>query len=1010
MNFKQFIFFILSILSLGKLFAQENFVIKQFNSTNGLPQNSINGMQMDEHGFMWLATEGGIVKYDGNKFKTYKECRGKPIESDRIKGLSKTFNNEIIAYDIFGRIYKIKDNELDLIDKNKTLYLMGALPNINVIKHLRSISEKQGNEWLYFQYPLNVFPVSEKKFVILGKGGFYIYEDTTFISFIPTKGLRISQTFFMNGTIFFFDNKRNIYKVNIDNKNTEKIEMSGDILRNEFYTKTKTIEKIHWKISDNNVFTRLGEKLYKLSLKDNKINSQQVIDKLPEKCIINEILYNDINKAYYIGTDTRGLFAFKQKEILTLTYNDNNNTSISNSYYAQVALDSASILTYNLRKFSLKEVTDYKFTDKILNTEGILKDKQGNIWYGLNEKIYRYDVKAKKHIYIPSDAHALITSFLEDGDTTWVGTPKNFGYVYKDVYYKTYEEIIPYGENSTPFCIIKNKEKNIWMATCSGIISVSLMDKNAKPKILLKNYCVRNLFIYQDKVFIGTYGYGYLVYQNGKFTQMPMDANNCLKSVHGFILDDSNNVWMSTNRGIFKTHINEINSYLSDTTRNIYYSYFGQEDGLENIEFNGGCDPNCIKLKNGYFSFSSMEGLVWLNPLKVNDPLPKSEIFIDDIVSDKKIIYERANLVFPSDFNEIIFNISSPYWGNNANLQFEYNLEGLNSTWLLLSNNNLSISYPNLPSGKYILHIRKKAGKGYNNYVIKNIPFQIQKRIYEELWFILMCSGIAILLIIFIVRSFSYRVRQRNFQLEKTIQSRISELVELNKELYASEKKLKQSVDIKNMLISIISHDIITPLRFISITAKNAFKGKNMLNMDFIKDIQTTSDKLHHNAQNILNWIRYQNNLIKVSKESVAVNPLVEDQLDLIAEMTAQKRNTFINDISYDDVIFTDATIINIIIQNIFSNANKYCQDTTIKITGENIGDKYHLHIDDNGPGMSKENLMRIKEIKALRSVEVLSNRSGIGYIIIVELLELLNSKIKIESEEGKGTKITLIL
>jgi hypothetical protein len=212
------------------------------------------------------------------------------------------------------------------------------------------------------------------------------------------------------------------------------------------------------------------------------------------------------------------------------------------------------------------------------------------------------------------------------------------------------------------------------------------------------------------------------------------------------------------------------------------------------------------------------------------------------------------------------------------------------------------------------------------------------------------------------------------------------------------------------MLISIISHDIITPLRFISITAKNAFKGKNMLNMDFIKDIQTTSDKLHHNAQNILNWIRYQNNLIKVSKESVAVNPLVEDQLDLIAEMTAQKRNTFINDISYDDVIFTDATIINIIIQNIFSNANKYCQDTTIKITGENIGDKYHLHIDDNGPGMSKENLMRIKEIKALRSVEVLSNRSGIGYIIIVELLELLNSKIKIESEEGKGTKITLIL
>jgi signal transduction histidine kinase len=99
-------------------------------------------------------------------------------------------------------------------------------------------------------------------------------------------------------------------------------------------------------------------------------------------------------------------------------------------------------------------------------------------------------------------------------------------------------------------------------------------------------------------------------------------------------------------------------------------------------------------------------------------------------------------------------------------------------------------------------------------------------------------------------------------------------------------------------------------------------------------------------------------------------------------------------------VIFTDSTILNIIIQNIFSNANKYCQDTTIKISGENIDKTYHLYIEDNGPGMSKENLLRIKEIKALRSVEVLSNRSGIGYIIIIELLELLNGKIQIESEK----------
>ena len=1009
MIYRYFIFLVITSIFFNKIFAQQNFVIKQFNSTNGLPQNSINGMQMDEHGYMWLATEGGIVKYDGNNFKTYKECDGKPIESDRIKGLTKTLKNEILAYDIFGRIYQMNNNEIHLLSKSKTLYIRGALPNFKAMGCIQNIFNKKGNDWLYFQYPVHVFPTSEKQFTVIGQGGFYVYQDSSLVSYIPTNGLKISQSFFINGELYFFDKEKTIYKVNLRKKSFEKIELSGDLTLNTNFKESKNLERVIWKLADNYAFIRLGQKLYKLIPKDRQITSHLVIDLLPEKCILNDILYNEINKAYYLGTDTRGLFVYKQKEILTLTYN-NHNISTSNSYYAQIALDSASVMTYNLRKFSVKGVTDYKFSSKILNSENILKDKHGNIWYGILDHVYRFDAHSQKHIQIQANIGSRITSFLEDGDSIWLGTPKSFGYIYKDVYHDSYKEIIPYSENTTPFCMIKKDSSTIWVATCSGIISLPIIEKSKRPEILLKNYCVRNLFHYKDKIFIGTYGYGYLVYQNGKFTQMPMDANNCLKSVHGFILDDSNYVWMSTNRGIFKTNIEDIISYLNDTTRNIYYSYFGQEDGLDNIEFNGGCEPNCLKLKNGYFSFSSMEGLVWLNPLKLNDPVPNSNIFVDEISSDNKTIYNRNDILLPSKFNEVTFTISSPYWGNIANLQYEYNLEGLNKSWLPINNSNLKISYPNLPSGKYILHIRKKAGKGFNNYITKNIPFQIQKRMYEELWFICMCIGLAIICIIVIVRVFSYSIRQRNLQLEKTIQSRISELLELNKNLSASEKKLKQSVYIKNMLISIISHDIITPLRFISITAKNAFKGNNMLNMDFIKDIQTTSDKLHHNAQNILNWIRYQNDLIKVSKESVAVNPLVEDQLDLIAEMTAQKRNAFVNDISYDDVIFTDATIINIIIQNILSNANKYCQDTTIHVSGEHIGDKYHLHIEDNGPGMSKENLLRIKEIKALRSVEVLSNRSGIGYIIIIELLELLSGKINIESEEGKGTKITLIL
>ncbi len=993
----------------GSLFAQNNFIIKQFNSTNGLPQNSINGMQMDENGFMWLATEGGIVRYDGTNFKIIREIQGKPIPSDRIKGMIKTTANEIFFYDIFGRVYQIKNSQIFLIDQGELILLRGEIPTTNSFKIIRNLIKNDKTNLLTKQYPMTVYTILKNRFVLRGNNCILVYKNSTLQSVIPIEKNKSYNGFSISNKLFYFDKNKNLYKLNTENKSIDNIILSGEIIKDPNYKLSEHFEKILWNSTNNFAFLKLGYTLYKLSIKnENEVTSELVTSQLPKNCIINEIFYNAINKTYYLGTDTRGLFGYKQKEISTLIYNQKN-TSVSNSYYSQIPFGNNSILTYNNRLFSTNGVVSYGFTSKIMNSESMLVSKDKYIWYAIGNNIYKYDISNKFHTHIVSSGNGRITSFYESEDTIWVGSSKSVGFIYNNTYNHINTINIFKNENSTVYSIIKNIDNKIWIATCDGIFILSRNGNKPKPQIELKNYCVRNLFRYQDKIFIGTYGNGFLVYQKGKFTQMPLDINNCLKSVHSFIIDDSSYVWMSTNRGIFKTHISEINSFIQDTTKSVYYSYFGQEDGLNNIEFNGGCSPSSVKLNNGYFSFSSMEGLVWFKPLLLNDPLPNSEIFIDEIASDKSMIHFSTGISLPSDFNKFTISISSSYWGNNANLSYEYNLEGFSDNWYSIHKNNLTVVIPNLPSGNYVLHIRKKVGYG-NKYITQKLLFHVQKRLYEEAWFIYLCLGLIILTISAIVRGFSFNVRKRNIQLENIIQSRISELMELNKELTSSEGKLKQSVDVKNMLISIISHDIITPLRFISITAKNAFKGNNMLNMDFIKDIQTTSDKLHHNAQNILNWIRYQNNLIRVNKESVALNPLIEEQLDLIAEMSIQKKNTLINDISYDDIIFTDSTILNIIVQNIFSNANKYCQNARIHISGENIGDKYHLHIEDNGPGISKENLVRIKEISAQISVEIISNRSGIGYIIIIELLELLNGKINIESEEGKGTKITLIL
>jgi ligand-binding sensor domain-containing protein len=72
------IFYLLFLLNVAlmlpmSLYARdhEGWTLTHFNSENGLPQNSVNFAEMDNDGYLWLATQAGIVRYDGQRFRLF---------------------------------------------------------------------------------------------------------------------------------------------------------------------------------------------------------------------------------------------------------------------------------------------------------------------------------------------------------------------------------------------------------------------------------------------------------------------------------------------------------------------------------------------------------------------------------------------------------------------------------------------------------------------------------------------------------------------------------------------------------------------------------------------------------------------------------------------------------------------------------------------------------------------------------------------------------------------------
>ena len=104
------------------------FHISYYNTENGLPSNGIKGLQWDEHsGFLWIATEAGISRFNGLDFTNFTLANTAFIASERMLFVKKNNAGRIYAADQSGALFFIKDNKFLLyqrpgIANNETTY------------------------------------------------------------------------------------------------------------------------------------------------------------------------------------------------------------------------------------------------------------------------------------------------------------------------------------------------------------------------------------------------------------------------------------------------------------------------------------------------------------------------------------------------------------------------------------------------------------------------------------------------------------------------------------------------------------------------------------------------------------------------------------------------------------------------------------------------------------------------------------------------------------------------
>lgn len=233
-------------------------------------------------------------------------------------------------------------------------------------------------------------------------------------------------------------------------------------------------------------------------------------------------------------------------------------------------------------------------------------------------------------------------------------------------------------------------------------------------------------------------------------------------------------------------------------------------------------------------------------------------------------------------------------------------------------------------------------------------------------------------------------------------------------QLRAAKDEAERANEAKSEFLSRMSHELRTPL-----TAILGFT--EMLEIadipperqrDFIDRTHKAGEHLLLLINDVLDISRVETGTLPISIDPVAVGPVAEDVLDLLAPLAAQRRISIANEVGTRDVVLADATRLRQILMNLVSNAIKFNDDDgTVALDSTVDNGSVLITVTDSGRGISAEDIPRLFqpfERLGVHTGEV--EGTGIGLALSRALAEQMGGSLTVESDVGQGSRFTLRL
>lgn len=1066
-------FFLLFIVSVcyTPAGAQTNADYELISTAQGLSQGLINDMIQDKEGFIWIATKGGLNRYDGYTFKVFTTDPQDTtsISSNAVSNLLEdskgriwvgTYDGGLNVYNKkTGRFLRILQKEsqtsglssnriesamVELPDGRILVYAQGgsiniiSLPDNDIAKlSIASLSpppnkqvlgigkDNKGYIWLgCTDNSIFIFTPSSSRFELLSDG-------RTFTNLIEKTGKHLSakssQAFFLNpgpgNPITLIDSTRQI-QPGILNNGTD----GAVMVNNRFPFKTGAAGNNFYDFSAAKTGSNINEAAtcyLKTNVRDQTI-----------KCLLL-----DRSGILWVGTLGHGMYKYRIR---------------SNRFkpvMPKLSLQRITILNKDIIYLqgwkSVKAVTatGTEYTNPLETIVGnktsnvVLQAHNGEYWiYSYGEKMmFRYSAGLQRagtyQLPVDTTPTEQLQPLIEDSkhriwacgsNGTLVRVDPGSGNVKKFVI-----NIAKYTGTTAltqTNAFYEDGQGFFWLGTEHGFARLEFKNETSSPEVewfknipgnsnsLSYNYVSWFMDdpVSADYLWVCTKGGGLnrMHKSTGNFNHYSTKEGLPNDVVYGIITDKAGNIWGSTNRGLFCMLAEKEKK---DDQR--VFRLFSTSDGLQADEFN----TNALgKLSNGDLIFGGVNGINIFNPQKVLANSFTPDVYITGIQIGNKVIapgdetgvlketIEQTASITLSHLQDVVtLEFSSLDYTSPAQNKYRYQLAGIDKEWVE-SGTRRTATYLHLPSGKYTFKVQGSNSQGIWSDKIADIKISVLPPWWRSWWAYILY----VLLVAFAIRAYL------RFNVNKAkLQSQLSyEQVEA--------KRVKELDTIKTQLYTNITHEFRTPLTVILGMAQQVIEKP-------AEQFDSRMNMIVRNGRSLLNLV---NEMLDLSKLETGKMPLQLTQGDVIHFLryivesfhslanSQQKQLHFLTDI---DALFMeyDQEKIRQIVSNLLSNAIKFTPETGnvyISVMENVLLDDADnsilvIKVKDTGIGIPEDQLQHIFDrfYQLDNSHTRKTEGTGIGLALTKELVKLMNGEIIVKSPPpgtGKGSEFTVSL